>query len=260
MIYKNWISCVAIWLLSITAMQAAELSVSIVVMNPDTTATAIVSGVVTGEDALGNTILLQIVSRSGNTGTVTFTPAPPIDILQLDDPWPGVGTFTKLDTDLSFFLERNGAIGDNGTFTPEPLLFSGPLASFPVVANIDANGIWDIVMTTSLGDSNWEGLTTTLMNGTITVLSAACFKNLDCNENGIIDTCDIDCGESGGVCDVAGCGESLDLNTNCIPDDCESVIPTLSEWGLVIITLLLLSAGTIILQQRRILSCNDLHT
>ena len=43
----------------------------------------------------------------------------------------------------------------------------------------------------------------------------------DCNENGIPDECDIDCGTPGGPCDVLGCGLSLDDNTNMVPDECE---------------------------------------
>lgn len=40
----------------------------------------------------------------------------------------------------------------------------------------------------------------------------------DCNNNGIIDVCDIDC-EAG--CDIATCGASFDCNGNGLPDECE---------------------------------------
>ena len=43
----------------------------------------------------------------------------------------------------------------------------------------------------------------------------------DCNQNGIEDLCDLDCGPAGGGCDVPGCGESPDCNGNHIPDACE---------------------------------------
>ncbi|MHC4611075.1 MAG: thrombospondin type 3 repeat-containing protein, partial [Planctomycetota bacterium] len=43
----------------------------------------------------------------------------------------------------------------------------------------------------------------------------------DCNNNGIPDGCDLDCGTSGGPCDVPGCGGSGDCNSNGIPDECE---------------------------------------
>ncbi|HNQ23017.1 MAG TPA: choice-of-anchor Q domain-containing protein [Phycisphaerae bacterium] len=44
---------------------------------------------------------------------------------------------------------------------------------------------------------------------------------VDCNSNGIDDPCDIDCGASGGVCDVTGCGQSEDCNLNVVPDECD---------------------------------------
>ena len=43
----------------------------------------------------------------------------------------------------------------------------------------------------------------------------------DCNGNGIEDACDLDCGPSGGPCDVPGCGESEDCNVNGVPDECD---------------------------------------
>ncbi|MHC4063518.1 MAG: hypothetical protein ACYSUQ_14280 [Planctomycetota bacterium] len=45
---------------------------------------------------------------------------------------------------------------------------------------------------------------------------------LDCNDNGILDTCDVDCGPPAGPCDVAGCGQSGDCNSNGTPDQCET--------------------------------------
>ncbi len=44
---------------------------------------------------------------------------------------------------------------------------------------------------------------------------------VDCNANGIMDTCDIDCGAMGGVCNVPGCGGSEDCDGNGIPDECD---------------------------------------
>ncbi len=43
----------------------------------------------------------------------------------------------------------------------------------------------------------------------------------DCNQTGIPDWCDVDCGTPGGACDVPGCGLSSDCTTNAIPDECE---------------------------------------
>ncbi len=47
---------------------------------------------------------------------------------------------------------------------------------------------------------------------------------IDCNENEIPDQCDVDCGPSGGYCDVDDCGGSSDDNDNGIPDECEEPI------------------------------------
>ncbi len=45
---------------------------------------------------------------------------------------------------------------------------------------------------------------------------------VDCNDNGIPDECDVDCGPPGGPCDLPGCGQSADCNTNGVPDECEA--------------------------------------
>lgn len=44
----------------------------------------------------------------------------------------------------------------------------------------------------------------------------------DCNDNGVPDDCDVDCGSPGGPCDVPGCGQSTDCDRNRIPDECEA--------------------------------------
>ncbi len=43
----------------------------------------------------------------------------------------------------------------------------------------------------------------------------------DCNNNGVPDECDIDCGPSGGSCDFPGCGTVSDCNNDGVPDDCQ---------------------------------------
>lgn len=81
----------------------------------------------------------------------------------------------------------------------------------------------------------------------------------DCNTNGVRDLCDIetafsqDCNnnERPDSCDI-GFGYSLDGNGDMIPDECAAAgIPTVSEWGLLILTMSLLSAGTIVFARRR---------
>ncbi len=62
----------------------------------------------------------------------------------------------------------------------------------------------------------------------------------DCNANGSPDDCDVDG------------GGSPDDNGDGIPDECETAIPTVSEWGLVTMTLFMLTAGTLVLGRRRL--------
>ena len=48
------------------------------------------------------------------------------------------------------------------------------------------------------------------------------FWDLDCNTNGIADTCDISCAGFGGACsNFPGCGGSADVDGDGIPDECE---------------------------------------
>lgn len=61
---------------------------------------------------------------------------------------------------------------------------------------------------------------------------------LDCDSNGVPDVEDL---ASGAVANE---------NNNFIPDACEANIPTVSEWGLIIMTLLLLTAGTLVFRHR----------
>ena len=45
----------------------------------------------------------------------------------------------------------------------------------------------------------------------------------DCNGNGVVDSCDLDCGDPGSPCQFeATCGASFDCNSNAIPDECET--------------------------------------
>lgn len=43
----------------------------------------------------------------------------------------------------------------------------------------------------------------------------------DCDDNGVADVCELDCGVPGGDCDVAGCGGAVDLDEDSIPDTCD---------------------------------------
>jgi hypothetical protein len=43
----------------------------------------------------------------------------------------------------------------------------------------------------------------------------------DCNGNGILDQCDLNCASPCGGCNVPGCGGSSDCNSNGVPDSCD---------------------------------------
>jgi hypothetical protein len=77
----------------------------------------------------------------------------------------------------------------------------------------------------------------------------------DCNRNGIPDQCDLDCqatdAVTGDPCSAYDdCGGSADENGNGVLDDCSPDIPAVSEWGVVAMTLLVLTAGTVVLVRR----------
>ena len=150
--------------------QAAELSISSISMSPDTVDSLVLSSHIDGESTYAVTCLVEIIPRGGNTGTLVFTPEPPVDVVQLGDPWLGSGFFTAWDTLDTFSSTLNGSMMDDTFMVPAPVVYSGDLSGFPIVASADAEGVWDIALSTSLGDSSWEGVTTTLVAGTVLVV------------------------------------------------------------------------------------------
>ena len=67
-------------------------------------------------------------------------------------------------------------------------------------------------------------------------------------DNSLFDDCN--CSDVPDADDSAG-GTSPDVNDNGVPDECEAKsIPTVSEWGLAAMTLLVLSGGTLVLLRR----------
>ena len=200
-----WLMC----LLAATAAPGAELSVDSLSMPPGSTVTLTVSGDIAGESTFGVTIQVEILSRVGNTGTLEFTPAPPGDITQEGDPWSGVGTFLIFDTDPAGTDSPilNGSIDTDDDFLPVPVTFSGLLSGFPIVASFDADGVWDFVLSTSDGDSSWEGPFTTLLAGTVTVIPGACTIDFDCDD---LNPCTDD------SCDLGTC---LNVNNTVVCDD-----------------------------------------
>jgi hypothetical protein len=170
MLPKRVVFVVAAVLVARSGVRAAELSVSDVAMEPGTTAAVVVFGTITDEATFGVTIVVEITPRLTTTGTVQFTPAPPVDIVQAGDPWTGRGLFSAFDTDRVPTPMFNASVDDNGTFLPERVTYSGALTSFPIVASVDADGIWDVKLSSHVKESNWEGVPTTLIAGTITVV------------------------------------------------------------------------------------------
>ena len=198
----------ALLLTSAVGVKAAELSVTSLVMPPDSTTTLVVSGNITGESTYGLTILVEIVPRTDHTGTLEFTPEPPVDIVQLGDPWPGAGTFSPYDTGITGSPLLNGSVDDDGTYIPAPVTYSGVLSCFPIVASADAHGVWDVVLFTSFDRSSWEALPTTLIAGTVTVTADPCSTDADCSPGEV-------CVES--MC-VPACG--LDNVIDTFPPPC----------------------------------------
>ena len=229
-------------------------------MQPGSLGSVRVSGQIDNESTFGVTILLEIVRRFDARGLVIFTPAvtpQDYDIVQIGDAWPGMGGFTPFDTDLSGSFFLNGSIDDNGIFLPQPLTYSGPLTQFGVLASDDAKGVWDVRLVTSFGPSSWEGLSTTLIAGTITVGSATCTVDAECDDtlfcNGL-EICDPNgrCVASPKPCVGQLCDEG--------PEECINIdVPAASTWGLVVLSMLLLNAGTIICSRRPPFGRNAFH-
>lgn len=220
-----------------TGVRAAELTVTGVQLRPGSFGQINVSGTIQGESTFGVTILLEIAPRPGNRGTVIFTPTmtivseqpqrqsyaveqksgepdavvikgPPrfgVDVSQVGDPWPSAGTFTTFDTDTTGSKLLNGAVDDNGTFLSAPVAFSGVIGSFPVTASADASGVWDVLLFTAAGPSGWEGISTVLTSGTVTVGPSACRTNEECDDH---DPCTSD------TCQAGSC-RNVRVKTEC---------------------------------------------
>ena len=209
-----------------TALQGAELSVGNVAMVQSASSEIVISGDILSESTFGVTILIEITTRAGNTGTVTFTPSPTADITQAGDPWPGAGTFSTFDTDAAGFSSTiNGSIDDNGTFISALVTFNGLLSNFPIVSSFDALGTWDVTLSTSVGGSSWEGLTTTLIDGTITVAQSQCSTDPECDDfvfcNGVETCVSNSCVLGSDPCPGQMCDETGDVCVDCLIDaDC----------------------------------------
>jgi hypothetical protein len=207
---------------TISVVPKVSLSVTGFSLPPGATAGLMVNGNIEGESTYGVTTLVTLVPRAGNSGTLAFTTAPPIDITAVNDPWPGVGAFTPFDTNLSGSSTLNGSVDDNGSFVSGPVVFSGPLARFPLVASSDADGVWDVLLRTAAGDSRWENLNTVLVNGAVVVTADACLVDSNCDDGNpcTADVCAL--GVCGSTAIVGGCddGNLCSINDTCTGTVC----------------------------------------
>jgi hypothetical protein len=133
---------------SVEVASLASLSAYELVVAAGREADLIISGEIEGADTIGVTIAVELVPRPQSEGVVAFTPAPPVDIELLGDPWPDVGTFSPYDTDVTSSASLNGSVLDDGIYVPGPVFYSGVLVSFPVRAAGDASGVWDVRLCT----------------------------------------------------------------------------------------------------------------
>ncbi len=220
------IGVMVIGLVGVGRLEAAELTVGDLAILQDSTSAITVYGSIDGESTYGVNILVEIVPRVSCLGTLSFTSAPPVDVYQVGDPWPFAGTFSAYDTDSTGSIMLNGSVDDNGTFLPEATIFSGALTTFGVVASIDAEGVWDVVLSTSAGDSSWEGLATTFIAGTVTVSPPECYDNPDCDDglfcNGAETCVTGSCQAGSNPCPGQMCDETNDVCVDCLGDpDCD---------------------------------------
>jgi hypothetical protein len=162
----------------------------------------IVLGEIIDLPTFGVTVVMELVPEEGASGVVEFTRAAPVDIVPLDDPWPGAGLFSPFDTDLSGSPLRNGLVDDNGTLVPTLTSFSGALGAFPVWVDEAAEGVWRVELTVPANPSGWEDAPTLLKTGFLRPVDFG-----DGNGDGAVDllsVAEFQCcfsGDSGGMVD-----------------------------------------------------------
>jgi len=211
MLYRGLLVVAAVFA-SLSGARAAEMSVGDLRLKPGTSTEVVVSGRIADESTFGWSVMLRLVPREGARGSLEFTPVPygrpvqrptvavlepagkpasirlthrhppELDIRQVQDVWPDQGSFTPFDTQRSGSSALNGAVDDNGTFLDAPVTFSGVLAAFPVRSSAEAEGVWDVLLYTDVGASGFEGVTTELVFGTVTVTQSACASANDCDD------------------------------------------------------------------------------
>lgn len=156
---------------SVKVLAKASLASSEVSLVAGRRAEAWAYGALDGGMTFGATVMLQLVPLPGAAGVVEFTAAPPVDVSQAGDPWPGFGTFTPYDTNApGVGAKLNGSVDDNGVFVPVMTTYDGALSAFPLEASADAAGDWAVRLATTAGDSHWEGIATSLESGVVRIV------------------------------------------------------------------------------------------
>jgi len=102
-------------------------------------------------------------------------------------------------------------------------IVSGPNASElgPTVTGPDGSAVFDYTSDGTAGPDQIVASITDSLGRTVESVSALKFWDEDCNDNGVADTCDLDCGGFDSACGVfAECGRSADVNEDGSPDEC----------------------------------------
>ena len=132
----------------------------------------------------------------------------------------GFSGMGNIDADPPF-VDPDGTDNDPDTWidndyrlqSGSPCIDSGDNTAVPASVTTDLDGNPRFVNDPHVIDTG---------NGTPPIVDMGAYEfSSDCNTNGILDTCDLDCGTNGGPCDVPRCGQSSDCNTNGIPDECD---------------------------------------
>jgi hypothetical protein len=121
---------------------------------------------------------------------------------------PDVVTANEVDNTISIHVNTS-TIG-NITFAPPVAVAAGTRTRFVTIADLDHDGDFDIV-SSDRGPDSHPG------DDFLTIFLSGCASGPDCDNNGVLDNCDI------------ANNPSLDQNTNGIPDSCEG--PDCNENG-----------------------------
>ena len=173
------------------------ISVMDVTLPAGRTSTVVVTGTLEATQTTGVTIVLELAAGAGAAGAVTFTPAPPVDIEQLGDPWVEAGSFSVFDSDITGSAALNGSVDDNGTYELTAVTYDGELSGFPVVASVDAAGVWDVRLCVG---SCFDGEASSSWNGIPTPVPTAL-------EHGLLRIVDLGDGDGDGRIDLGDFGE-----------------------------------------------------